>query len=148
MLWSLSWSSSLLIGAVIFGVSSSLSLSLHGTGPCWVSLSFFLSPASLRHKEAPVEERAILLVEVILHNDLFWAPLATHNPNLQVVITHTLNEWNSQSAIWSHTFRPSTPCNLFTRVLTICQVKFTQSTEWEQKRLYLQSSSPALHNPW
>ena len=76
-----------------------LSLSLHGTGPCWVSLSFFLSPASLRHKEAPLEERAILLVEVILHNDLFRAPLATRNPNLQVVITHALNEWNSQSAI-------------------------------------------------
>ena len=74
-----------------FLLSLSLSLSLHGTGPCWVSLSFFLSPASLRHKEAPVEERTILLVEVILHNDLLLAPLVTRNPNLQVVITDALN---------------------------------------------------------
>ena len=38
-----------------------------------------------------MEERTILLVEVILHNDLLLAPLVTRNPNLQVVITDALN---------------------------------------------------------
>ena len=36
------------------------------------------------------------------------------------------NELNEQNAIWSRSFRPSSPSKLITRVLTICQVKLTQ----------------------
>ena len=67
-----------------------LSLSLHGMGSCWVSLSFFLSPAFLRHKEALAEERAnnSLFRLLLLHNDLLRATRGARNPNLQGVITH------------------------------------------------------------
>ena len=135
-------------------------LSLHHTGSLWASLSLFLSPASLRHKETPAEEREpfSLLRSLKLLNDLLRAPLVTCNPNLQNVITHVShvwrmnewikNEWSAQSAIWSLAFRPSTPCNLFMHVLTIWQVKFTQSTVLEQKRLDLWSLSLALSNLW
>ena len=47
------------------------------------------------------------------------------------VWTSTKNEWNAQNAIWSRAFRPFTPRNLITRVLTICHVKLTQSTAME-----------------
>ena len=62
------------------------------------------------------------------------------------VWTSTKNEWNAQNVIWSRAFRPSTPRNLITRILTICQIKLTQSTVLEQKRLVLRSLSPALPN--
>ena len=58
------------------------------------------------------------------------------------------NEWNAQNAIRSRAFRPSTPRALITRVLTICQVKLTQSTTLKQKRVDLRSLSPALPNLW
>ena len=57
-------------------------------------------------------------------------------------------ERNVPNAIWSCTFLSSTPCNLITRVLTICHLKLTQITALEQKRLDLRSLSPVLRNLW
>ena len=53
-----------------------------------------------------------------------------------------------QKAIWTRAFRPSTPRNLITHILTICYVKPTQRTALEQKRFDLRSLSPALRNLW
>ena len=49
------------------------------------------------------------------------------------VWTPTNNEWNEQNPIWSSVSRPSTTRSLISRDLTICHVKFTQSTALEQK---------------
>ena len=45
-------------------------------------------------------------------------------------------------------FRPYTPRSLITCVLPFLQVKLTQSTAMEQKRLDLRSLSRALTNLW
>ena len=45
-------------------------------------------------------------------------------------------------------YRVSIPRNLITRVLTICHVKFTQSTVLKRKRFDLLYLSPALRNLW
>ena len=92
---------------------------------------------------------------------LLWVTRGAHNPNLQVAIalaphvcsysliwSSTENEWNASHAIWSHAFRPSITCDLITHVLTICHVKLTQSTVFEQKCFDLPSLSPALRNLW
>ena len=86
IMWSLSWSSSLLISAVIIRAFSSLSLSL--------SLSTARAPAGYHFLfssfQPPYEERAnnSLLRSLILHNDLLRVTRGTRNPNLQGVITH------------------------------------------------------------
>ena len=87
------------------------------------------------------------------------ATRGARNPNLQVVITHAshictqhsfrlpvrMNGMHkSQNAILLHAFRPSTPRNLITSVLTICQVQLTQRTELEQKRLISDRCRPTL----
>ena len=64
------------------------------------------------------------------------------------VRTSTKNEWNAQSVIWSRSFGRSITCNLMTRVLTICHVKLTQSTDMKQKRFELRLLLPALRNLW
>ena len=46
------------------------------------------------------------------------------------------------------TFGPSITHKLITRVLTICQVKFAQSTALKEKRLDLRSLSPTFRNFW
>ena len=70
----------------------------------------------------------------------------THNPNLQVVITHASPyvavwtsikyEWNAQNAI-CHAHLNILSLELITCVLTVSHVKLTQSTAMEQKRLIL-----------
>ena len=87
----------------------------------------------------------------------------THNPNLQVAITHTRmyiqwvasftwtstkNEWNVLQVIWSGAFAPSITCSLISHVLTIYHVKLMQRTAFQQKRFNLQSFLPTLCNPW
>ena len=72
------------------------------------------------------------------------------NPNLQVVITHASHvcSQHEPAFVWNslHAFGPSITRNLITRVLTICQVKLTESTALKQKRFDLRSLSPALCN--
>ena len=91
---------------------------------------------------------------------LLQATRGAYNPNLQVFITPALDVcsqhpfglplrmYGMHRTLWSWASRPSTPCNLIMRVLTICHVKLMQSTAMEQKRFDLWSLSSPLPNLW
>ena len=94
---------------------------------------------------------------------LFWWRVTREacDPNLQMVITHAshvcsklsfrppLRMNGMQRTQFDYaTFWPSIPCNMITHVLTICHVKFMQSTMFEWKCFDLPSLSPTLRNLW
>ena len=87
----------------------------------------------------------------------FWwrVTRGAHNPNLQIVIMHVSCVWSKlsfrpplrmngmQRMQFDHTvFWPSIPVNLITHVLTICHVKFMQSTMLEWKPLTFRHCRP------